>query len=137
MVIVYCYSYGEDKLELLRLATELAITSRPVSQEYTPLVFALASSFYGFLIVSLDFCTCKAAQRNSFLKLTYSGFGSIGMITLWGVGAGLAGLLGTGVGIFEISRTACIFVGAGWPVVLPRLLASANNELSTEKIATE
>lgn len=124
-------------MQLLQLAIELAITSEPESKEYTPIVFALACSFYGFLIVILDFCTCKAAQKTSFLKLTYSGYGAIGMIILWGVGAGLAGLLGTGVGIFEISRTACIFVGAGWPVVLPRLLASANSELSTEKIPTE
>jgi len=124
-------------LELLLLAAELAITGDPESQRYTSVVFAMASSFYGFLIVGLDFCTCKAAQTNSFLKLTYSGYKALGMLLLWGVGAGLAGLLGTGVGIFEISRTACIFVGAGWPVILPRLLASANSELSTERISTE
>ena len=116
---------------------ELALTGEPESQKYTGIVFALASSFYGLLIVMLDFCTSKAAQKNSFLKLSYSGFKGLGMLALWGVGAGLAGLLGTGAGIFEISRTACIFVGAGWPVVLPRLLASANNDLSTERIATE
>ncbi|MEQ2351968.1 hypothetical protein HG263_12160 [Pseudoalteromonas sp. JBTF-M23] len=124
-------------MELLELAMDLAILGDSEHQSYTPIVFACSSAFYGILMVLLDFCTCKATQKPSFLKLSYSGLASISMIFLWGVGAGLAGLLGTGVGIFEISRTACIFVGAGWPVVLPRLIASANSELSTEKVPME
>jgi len=124
-------------LELLILAVELATTNKTENQLYTPVVFALASSFYGVLIVVLDFCSCKATQKSSFLKLTYSGYRTIVMIILWGVGAGLAALLGSGIGIFEMSRSACIFVGAGWPFVLPRLLAAASNELSKEKVPTE
>jgi len=124
-------------LESVLLAIELAITGEPESQNYTPVIFALAASLYGLLIVALDFCTIKATQKSSFLKLSYSGWNTLTMILMWGSGAGLAALIGVGVGIFEISRTACIFVGAGWPVILPRILASANNELSTEKVPTE
>ncbi|EJS0370837.1 TPA: hypothetical protein ACPJ06_003296 [Vibrio diabolicus] len=124
-------------MESLKLAIDLAFIGDAVSDKYTLIEFGIAAAFYGLLIVLLDFCTTKAANKTSSLKLTYSGYGAIIVVALWGVGAGLAGLLGAGAGIFEVSRTACIFVGAGWPVVLPRLLASATNELSTEKVSTK
>lgn len=124
-------------MESIKLAIDLALLGDATSEKYTLIEFGIAAGFYGLLIVLLDYCTTKAANKSSTLKLSYNGMGAIGVIFLWGIGAGLGGLLGAGAGVFEISRTACIFVGAGWPVVLPRLLASANSELSTERVSTE
>ncbi|CAK1839655.1 conserved hypothetical protein [Vibrio crassostreae] len=123
--------------DILTLAIELAFTGAATNKSYTLIEFGIASSIYGLLIVLLDFCTSKGTNRASSLKLTYKGWGAIGMIILWGIGAGIGGLMGSGAGIFEISRTACIFVGAGWPLILPRLISSANQELSLEKVPTE
>lgn len=124
-------------METINSAISLALTGAAANGKYNLIEFGLASAFYGLLIVLLDFCATKTLNKTSLLKLTYSGFGTVFIIVLWGIGAGVAGLLGAGVGIFEISRTACIFAGVGWPLVLPRLLTSASSELSTEKISTE
>ncbi|MGR5363622.1 hypothetical protein ACPV54_22360 [Vibrio mediterranei] len=121
----------------LKLALELALTGEATSDVYTVVTFGLAAALYGVLIVILDFCTSKATNRNSLLKLSYNGWGGLFMILMWGVGAGIAGLVGTAIGIFEISRTASVFVGAAWPLVLPRILAASNKGLSKEKVSTE
>ncbi len=105
--------------------------------ELTMLAFACASAIYGLLIVCLDILTVKALSKQSFLKLSYNGLNIVGMFIMWGIGAGIGGLLGAGVGIFEVNRAACIFVGVGWPLILPRLISSANTELSKEKIKLE
>ncbi|WP_104398588.1 hypothetical protein [Vibrio penaeicida] len=104
------------------------------AEESTMLAFATASAVYGFLVVSLDFLIVKTLNKASILALSYVGYKSLGMFLMWGLGSGIGGLLGAGFGIFEVNRTACIFVGVGWPLILPRLLSSANSELSTEKI---
>ena len=124
-------------MEIFQYALDLALGAHQYSKNYSSAVFALASSFYGIIIVMLDFCTSKVTDRDSLLKVTYRGFGTIRMLILWGFGSGLAGLVGSGFGIFEISQTACIAVGAGWPIILPRVLASSNQGLSKEKLPTE
>lgn len=60
------------------------------------------------------------------LKLVYRGPNVLGHLLIWGVGAGLAGFLGGAFGIFQLGRSASIAVGVAWPLVLPRLLRSAN-----------
>ncbi|EMI4517035.1 hypothetical protein V6560_004666 [Vibrio parahaemolyticus] len=107
------------------------------AEELTMLAFAIASAIYGLLVVSLDFLIVKTLNKASILALSYIGYRSFGMFVMWGLGSGIGGLLGAGFGIFEVNRTACIFVGVGWPLILPRLLSSANNELSTETIEIE
>ncbi|MCX9500216.1 hypothetical protein [Vibrio cholerae] len=124
-------------METIKLALDLALLGETSHQNYTVITFGLASALFGLLIVILDFCTTKSLDKNSYLKLSYTGLKGIGVFFMWGMGAGIAGMVGAAADIFEISRTACVFVGAGWPVVLPRLLASANQELSSEKVPTE
>lgn len=108
--------------------------SESIEGDFAIVIFSLAASLYGLLIVLLDFLTSKTTKKASFLKLSYSGFGAILVILMWGAGAGIGALIGAGIGIFEIKKISCIFVGAIWPTVIPRLLSSSNNELSKEKI---
>jgi hypothetical protein len=125
--IVYVSNYnGNLRMDTLLMALDLALLGEATNDKYTVVTFGLAAAIFGLLIVVLDFCTAKATQKNSLLKLSYTGFAGFWVFFLWGAGAGIAGLVGAAADIFEISRTASVFVGAGWPVVLPRLLASAN-----------
>lgn len=124
-------------METIILALDLAFLGAAKDVSYSVVTFGIAAAIFGLLIVILDFCTSKATSKNSLLKLSYSGKTGFFVFLLWGVGAGIAGLVGAAADIFEISRTASVFVGAGWPVVLPRLLASANQELSRERVPTE
>lgn len=101
------------------------------------IAFASASAIYGLLVVFLDFLIVKTLDKPSLLTLSYVGYKALGMFAMWGFGSGIGGLLGAGFGIFEINRTACIFVGAGWPLILPRILSSADTGLSKEKINIE
>ncbi|BCK15081.1 hypothetical protein KW441_09340 [Vibrio fluvialis] len=124
-------------MDTLRLALDLALLGEATNAKYTVVNFGLSAAIFGLLIVILDFCTSKATNKNSLLKLSYSGYAGIWVILLWGLGAGIAGIVGAAADIFEISRTASVFVGAGWPVVLPRLLASSSQDLSRERVPTE
>ncbi|PMN69686.1 hypothetical protein [Enterovibrio norvegicus] len=124
-------------MDFIIKALDLAFLGDSTHEKYTVIEFAIVSSVYGLLIVLLDFCATKGACRPSTLKLSYAGYKTFFIIFLWGLGAGIAGLFGAGAGIFEISRTACIFVGVGWPLVLPRLLAASSKDISTEKVPTE
>lgn len=102
--------------------------------ELTLLAFATASALFGFCIVILDIISVKFLEKSSFLKLSYAGANAVIMFFVWGMGSGIGGLIGAGVGIFEVNRAACIFVGVGWPFILPRLLSSSKSELSKEKV---
>lgn len=124
-------------MSTIQLSLELALWGDTSSDRYTVVTFGFSAAIFGLLIVILDFCTSKATKKNSLLKLSYNGYAGIWVFLLWGIGAGIAGLVGAAADIFEISRTASVFVGAGWPVVLPRLLASSNQELSRERVPTE
>ncbi|HGZ7315134.1 TPA: hypothetical protein ACOL2D_004570 [Vibrio parahaemolyticus] len=107
------------------------------AEETTMIAFASASAIYGLLVVFLDFLVVKTLNKPSLLTLSYVGYKAFGMFAMWGVGSGIGGLLGAGFGIFEINRTACIFVGVGWPLILPRILSTADSGLSKEKIDLE
>ncbi|AVI65757.1 hypothetical protein CKQ84_07540 [Shewanella sp. WE21] len=124
-------------MDTIQLALDLAFLGDATNENYSVVTFGFAAAMFGLLIVMLDFCTSKATEKNSLLKLSYSGYAGFWIFLLWGIGAGIAGLVGAAADIFEISRTASVFVGAGWPVILPRLLASANQDLSRERVPTE
>ncbi|MEL4432062.1 hypothetical protein [Shewanella mangrovisoli] len=124
-------------MDTIQLALDLAFLGDATNESYSVVTFGFSAAMFGLLIVMLDFCTSKATEKNSLLKLSYNGYAGFWIFLLWGVGAGIAGLVGAAADIFEISRTASVFVGAGWPVILPRLLASANQDLSREKVPTE
>ncbi|MBF4354493.1 hypothetical protein, partial [Vibrio anguillarum] len=123
-------------MDTILLALDLALLGEATHDSYTVVTFGFAAAIFGLLIVILDFCTSKATNKNSLLKLSYSGWNGVFVVVLWGVGAGIAGLVGAASDIFEVSRTASVFVGAAWPLVLPRLLASASSELSKERVST-
>ncbi|KJV27313.1 hypothetical protein [Pantoea sp. SM3] len=108
--------------------------SESIQGDFSLVTFSLSASIYGLLIVTLDFLTSKTTKNTSFLKLSYNWPGGVLVILMWGAGAGIGALIGAGIGIFEIKKISCIFVGAIWPTVIPRLLTSSNNELSKEKI---
>ncbi|MCA3902318.1 hypothetical protein JKP31_13485 [Vibrio vulnificus] len=119
------------------LGLDLALLGDAKSTTYNLPVFAIAAIMYGMLIVILDCLTTKVTNGTSHLKLSYVGFKAILVILTWGLGAGVGALVGAAFGIFEISRTAAIFAGVAWPLVLPRLISSTNNELSKEKVSLE
>ena len=93
------------------------------------LVFAAASAVMGLLSVFLD-RTIYSVQGRSVFNLSYgSGFStSFRLILLWGIGAGIGGFLGAAFNLLQVTRAACIGVGVGWPLVLPRLVESFRNE---------
>lgn len=86
--------------------------------------FGVASSFWGCIIVGVDLLANRLARR-SLLGLEYGSIGqSARNFTIWGVGAGLAGLLGVAFGLFQLTMQASLLAGLGWTTVLPRLLKS-------------
>jgi hypothetical protein len=89
------------------------------------LVFAMASASMAFVAVLLDRVVYSVRGR-SFFNLSYgkSAGGTVRLLLLWSVGAGLGGLLGSGASIVQMTRYACITVGVGWPLILPRLIDS-------------
>ncbi len=119
------------------LSLDLALLGDAKNATYTLPVFAIAAIMYGMLIVILDCLTTKVTNSASHLKLSYVGFKAILVILTWGLGAGIGALVGAAFGIFEISRTAAIFAGVAWPLVLPRLISSTNSDLSKEKVPLE
>ncbi|AYF19698.1 TPA: hypothetical protein NJ324_001280 [Vibrio parahaemolyticus] len=123
--------------EYFFLSLDLALLGEAKSPAYNLPVFAMAAIMYGMLIVVLDCLTTKVTNSSSHLKLSYVGYKAILVIITWGLGAGIGALVGAAFGIFEISRTAAIFAGVAWPLVLPRLISSANSDLSKEKVPLE
>ncbi len=91
-------------------------------------VFVVGAAVVGTLVIALDLILFKIRGR-SILDLGYAGLlPSLFVVTLWGIGAGLAALLGAWAEVFEIGRSACLAVGVGWPAIVPRLIESAGKE---------
>ena len=93
------------------------------------LLFSIGSALMGLAAVVLDWVLYSVRGRSVFdlsygRKLTTAGR----LVLLWGVGAGIGGFLGGAASILQITRSACIGVGVGWPLVLPRLIDSFTNE---------
>jgi hypothetical protein len=100
------------------------------------LIFGAASSVVGLLVVTLDYIH-YLVKRKSFLNLSYNGAGLILVFLLWGLGAGLVGLLGGVAGIFQETNIACLSVGIGWPSMIPRLLESSTSKEETQPATKE
>ncbi|MBF4427346.1 hypothetical protein, partial [Vibrio anguillarum] len=81
-------------MDTILLALDLALLGEATHDSYTVVTFGFAAAIFGLLIVILDFCTSKATNKNSLLKLSYSGWNGVFVVVLWGVGAGIAGLVG-------------------------------------------
>lgn len=91
-------------------------------------VFVVGASVVGTVIIVLDLVLFSIRGR-SILDLGYAGiFPTLIVVVLWGVGAGLAALLGAWWEVFDIGRSGCLAVGVGWPAIVPRLIESAGKE---------
>lgn len=89
------------------------------------LVFATATAAMGLIAVILDRVVFSVRGHSVFGFAYGSGFKTgARLILLWGVGAGLGAFLGCAASIVQVTRAACISVGVGWPLILPRLIDS-------------
>lgn len=93
------------------------------------LIFCIGSALMGLVAVVLDW-VLYAVKGRSVFDLSYGGRFSTGvrLVLLWGLGAGIGGFLGSAASILQVTRAACIGVGVGWPLVLPRLIDSFTKE---------
>lgn len=93
------------------------------------LVFAAGSAVMGGVTIILDWILFKVRARSVF-GFGYGEhlWGSLQLFLFWGVGAGIGGFLGSAANILQPIRAACIGVGVGWPLILPRLIDSFTRE---------
>lgn len=98
------------------------------------LVFALGCAIMGLIAVFLDLIVYKVRGRSIF-HLTYGGgiLNTCWLIALWGLGAGVGGFLGSAASIVQFTRAACIGVGVGWPLILPRLIDSFTSDADLQE----
>ena len=95
--------------------------------------FGTVAAFFGLLVVAAD-CVYFSQSKKSLLKLGYAGFWrTVVVMSLWGIGAGLIGVLGAVFGLFQTTQQASQVVGIAWPVILPRLLQSATTAAEDEQ----
>ena len=104
--------------------------------QYPLAVFSAASSIMGAIVVLVDWLTTFTG-RPSMIKLIYRRWNVLGLVALWGIGAGLGGFLGGAFGIFQLNRVAAVTVGLAWPLVLPRLLKSISESEDREDFGAE
>lgn len=100
------------------------------------LVFGTASAFIGVIVITLD-CIHYLLKKKSFLRLSYHGFRSLYVFVLWGIGAGLVGLLGGIFSILQENPQACLSVGVSWPLIIPRLVESSTLKEDTQPVTRE
>ncbi len=103
-----------------------------IPEDYRIGVFACGCACLGTVAVVLDIISFKVTGK-SYLDLAYSWPGALGMIALWGLGAGIAGLAGSGLGILTGKSIACYATGFAWPPILPRVFQSVQLDLEDEQ----
>jgi len=98
------------------------------------LVFAVGCAIMGFVAVVLDRIVYEVRGRSVF-HLTYGGgiLKTCWLLALWGLGAGVGGFLGSAANIVQYTRAACIGVGVGWPLILPRLIDSFTSDTDLQR----
>lgn len=100
-------------------------------------VFVVGAAVVGTVIIVLDLILFSIRGR-SILDLGYAGvFPTLIVVVLWGIGAGLAALLGAWWEVFDIGRSGCLAVGVGWPTIVPRLIESAREKEEIQQPAGE
>jgi hypothetical protein len=86
------------------------------------LVFTVGSAITGLLVMILDWIGFSLWGR-SFFGMGYTNRKTtLRLLALWGIGAGIGGYFGSSADIFQLTRTGCIGVSVGWPLILPRLI---------------
>lgn len=97
------------------------------------LYFAAACAIIGLIVVIFDFIFTKVRGK-SLLNLAYVRIGTtIFVVVLWGMGAGIGGFLAAITDIVHMNIKGCVFIGVGWPFVLPRLISSAREQIEDEQ----
>jgi hypothetical protein len=99
------------------------------------LVFGVGSALMGLVAVLLDWILFSVRGRSIF-NLSYGegvNRNVVRLIILWGIGAGVGGFLGAAASILQLTRGACIGVGVGWPLILPRLIDSFTRKEDQQK----
>ncbi len=103
-----------------------------IPSAYPVVPFALAAALIGMLAVVGDYLLYTLTS-NSVLKLTYQGKNFLLFLVVWGAGAGIVALLGAWIDILKISKIACVSAGLAWPILLPRIVASASRREEEEQ----
>lgn len=111
---------------------DLILGSGRINEKYPGsfiLVFGVGCAIMGFIAVILDRIVYEVRGRSIF-HLTYGGgiLKTCWLFALWGFGAGVGGFLGSAASIVQYTRPACIGVGVGWPLILPRLIDSFTSD---------
>jgi hypothetical protein len=97
------------------------------------LYFAAACAVIGLVVVLFDFVFTKVRGK-SLLNLAYSAIGkTVFVVLLWGLGACIGGYLAAVSDIVHMNIKGCVFIGVGWPFVLPRLISSAREQIEDEQ----
>ncbi len=100
----------------------------PEGTELILLVFASGAAFMGLVVVILDWGAHTLTGGRSYLHLSYGGWKTPWMLLIWGIGAGIGGFIGAAANVLEIQRAACLTAGISWPLILPRIIAAAEQE---------
>jgi len=100
----------------------------------TLLVLASGCAIMGLIAVILDRILYEVRGR-SILNLTYGDgiLKTCWFLALWGLGAGVGGFLASAANIVQFTRAACIGVGVGWPLILPRLIDSFTKDADQQR----
>ncbi len=98
------------------------------------LVFAVGCASMGLIAVILDRIVYEVRGKSIF-HLSYGGgiLKTCWLLALWGLGAGVGGFLGSAASIVQFTRSACIGVGVGWPLILPRLIDSFTSDADQQQ----
>jgi hypothetical protein len=98
-------------------------------------VFAVGCGVMGLAVLVLD-RLLYSLQGKSILDLNYGSqvATTARLFCIWGLGAALGGYFSAAVEAAQFTRAACFAIGIGWPLVLPRLIASAAKKKEDEQI---
>ena len=108
----------------------------PEGQFFSLLIFSVSAALLGVTVVVFDFLA-SFVNIKSFLKLTHKPTMLPLFILVWGLGAGFAGFLGVSLDILQMNRHTAIIAGIAWPLLMPRIVASARAEAEPEQHADD
>ena len=106
----------------------------PVGTDRPLLVFAISSGIIGVLVVTLDFLM-SLIGRDSLLNLTHNWKTLPVFILIWGFGAAGVSFLGAGFSVLEVTLQAAVIAGIAWPVLMTRIVSSADGKAEPEEIS--
>jgi hypothetical protein len=87
--------------------------------------FALYCGLAGAAVFVIDLLACKISSTKSFLGIVYRSGNSLLLLSLWTVGAALAGGVGAYLGVFQLTKTSVMAVGVAWPLMLSKFVKTS------------